>query len=1366
MLLAVLLAALTLAGLGLLGRHGVNTPLGLHIVQSQVSGLKIGRYGRLRIEGLGGDLWHDVTASRVYMTDDKGVWLDARDVKMAWRPLEFLARRYHAERIDAGKVVILRRPSLGPRTAPRPIPISVRIDAINAPLETREAFSFRKGSFGAVGSVNVVRKGSTLVVLKADSRLHAGDRFHLTLQAGAGRPLVLLIDASEASGGAIAGSLGLAADKPFLLKADLRSDRGQGRLDVLARSGAAIPARATGAWNAAGGSVNGRLALSASRLTLALARRFGPEVTFQGTGRRTKGGFYAINALADSETLHATARGEAHLHDVRTKASGLEVTFATDHLEQVALAGLKGGARSRGRLRIDDQGWAYEGDVTGQELGLLGYDLARASGPVKVARRKGELTIESELAGSGGRGGGYLGALLGDRPRGEVTAVRLRDGRLLLRRITTVGTGVKLDATGERTLLGGLSFKGDADLTNLVAAGSGSKGRVRAGWTASQGGAERPWVFTLDARGADFATGRGELDRLLGSTPRFTGKGEYRAGLVTVADARLDGTAGSARASGGIGPAGALKLALSWDAKGPFRAGPVEVAGAMRGTGSLGGSLAAPRADLTADFDNIDIPRLALSQAHVTLSFLRGPGGTDGQFAIAAGSDYGPARAVTSFRFAPGGVELTGLDADAGGVKASGSLSLRSAAPATADLTLAIGPGALLTQGQISGSARVVDAPGGPRATLDLNARNAVVRGGGGLHLAALTLTADGPLERLPISLDGRGTYGVNRWRFKGGGNFAQRGAATGLALDGEGRFASADFRTLETARIGFGGGQRFADLLLEVEGGRAQITARMDRNAAQIQAAMTDVSLGAVNEDLAGVFDATVSLMGKGEHLTGAMNATLKDARARGAPRTASLNAEVKALLGDQGLDVDARATNAGGLKAEAVLTLPVAASAAPLRLAIARRQPVKGRFSADGEIKPLWDLLVGGERTVSGDVSVAATMGGTLVDPLFEGHASLQGGTFEDGVIGLKLRGLGIDADLANEQIDVSRFSAIDGRGGGVEGSGRISLKRNGEGSFKVALDQFQLFDNDTATATATGEATLSRASDGKVQLVGDLRIDRADIAADPPTPSGVVPMAVIERNKPVDDEVVAPAEARRGLVVGLDVSLKADRGIFIKGRGLNAELALDAHVRGTTAAPVLDGEAQIVRGDYEFAGKRFDFEDRSRIYLASRADRIRLDLTASREDTTLTAVIRVRGTAARPEITLTSSPVLPADEVLSRVLFGASASQLSPLEAAQLASALAALAGGGGFDVIGNLKSFAGLDRLVFAGGGSTGAMTVAGGKYITDDVYLEIIGGGREGPAAQVEWRVRRTLSIISRLQGEDRSKLSVRWRKDY
>jgi translocation and assembly module TamB len=230
---------------------------------------------------------------------------------------------------------------------------------------------------------------------------------------------------------------------------------------------------------------------------------------------------------------------------------------------------------------------------------------------------------------------------------------------------------------------------------------------------------------------------------------------------------------------------------------------------------------------------------------------------------------------------------------------------------------------------------------------------------------------------------------------------------------------------------------------------------------------------------------------------------------------------------------------------------------------------------------------------------------------------------------------------------------------------------------------------------------------------------------------------------------------------------VTLKASHGVYLKGHGLDTELSLDAHVGGTTAHPTLSGTARVVRGDYDFAGKRFAFEPTSVVYLSTRAEGVRLDLTATRDDPSLTADVRIRGTAARPEISLTSTPSLPNDEVLSQVLFGRTASQLSPLEAAQLASALSGLAGGGGFDVVGNLRTFAGLDRLALGGGdAASGGVSISGGKYLTENVYLELTGGGRDGGAAQVEWRVKRSLSILSRVGGQGNGRLSVRWRRDY
>ena len=188
-------------------------------------------------------------------------------------------------------------------------------------------------------------------------------------------------------------------------------------------------------------------------------------------------------------------------------------------------------------------------------------------------------------------------------------------------------------------------------------------------------------------------------------------------------------------------------------------------------------------------------------------------------------------------------------------------------------------------------------------------------------------------------------------------------------------------------------------------------------------------------------------------------------------------------------------------------------------------------------------------------------------------------------------------------------------------------------------------------------------------------------------------------------------------------------------------------------------------MVRGDYDFAGKRFEIDDQGAVYLDTDPDKIRLNLSASWDNASLTAVIKITGTAARPQIALTSTPVLPQDEVLSQVLFGSSAAQLSPVEAAQLAAAVASLATGGGFDVMGGLSRFARLDRLALGGDQASG-VTVSGGKYIGNHLYLELTGGGRQSPSAQVEYKANRSFSIISQVGGLGGAKLSLRWRRDY
>ena len=1022
--------------------------------------------------------------------------------------------------------------------------------------------------------------------------------------------------------------------------------------------------------------------------------------------------------------------------------------------------------------------WRWVGSAGVDHLAFDGYSLTHVGGPVSIDAAKGELRVQATANGEGGAGGGLIAALAGGKPHAVLQASRLADGRLLLRSLTAQGVGLDLAASGERSLFGGLNFKGQARVSNLAAAHVGGQGQIDAHWTASQGGAGKPWSFSLDAAGDKLASGYAELDRLLGSKPTFHVQADLNQGAVAVNDARVGGASGGANAKGLVGLDGALKLALNWTAQGPFSVGPVEIAGKASGSGALTGTVTAPRADLLADVEHIDLPSLPLKGAHIVLSFVGGVANLDGLVAVTAASDYGPAHAKAGFRFEAGGVDLKDMDAAGGGVTAAGSLSLRKTTPSTADLTLKIAPGAFITQGSANASVKIVDAPGGPTGTIRVTADSAILRGSN-IAVKTAQLSANGPLAHLPYTISADAIAVGTPMRFTGSGTASQ--TAQGLALDfsGGGRVRRADFTTLTPAQFVLGGANTSARLSLSVGGGRSDIETHSTGDALTAKGTLSGVDLGALGEDLAGKVDADFDLGGHGKSLAGVLNAHLSGARSRDAASTLALDGSIRAQLADQRLTIDASGggSQAGGGRATVNVVLPTEASAAPFRIAVNETRPIDGRFSADGELQPIWDLFFGGDRTLGGRLTAQGTLTGTLNDPRMVGHAALTGGKLEDAGTGLKLRNLAANVDLNDNIVSVQSVTASDAKAGTLTGEGRVSLVKGGSSTLTLNVHGFQLLDNEQAKATATGSVVVTRGGDGHAALSGKLNIDRADISAQNRNPPGVVALDVIEKNRPIGQEQdLAPATSR-GPAVSLAIELRATKGIYVKGLGLNAEMSLNAAIAGTTAAPILQGAAHVLRGDYDFAGQRFQFDDASVVYLNTSAERIRLDLTATRDDPSLTAVIKIKGTAAKPEITLTSTPVLPSDEVLSQVLFGRSAAQLTGPEAAQLAAALTTLATGGGFDIMGGLRSFARLDRIAIgtdALPGSTlpgarqqvGATTVSGGKYISEHVYLELTGGGRQGPSAQVEVRTNRALSFISQIGGQMGASLAVRWRRDY
>ncbi|WP_313413000.1 translocation/assembly module TamB domain-containing protein [Brevundimonas sp.] len=1351
---AALLALSIVLAIG--GRMYLVSDSGRELITSFVAGKKISRYGRINVEGLKGDLFDDFTLERVTITDADGVWLEATNVRLDWSYWPLLMRRFHATEIRADQIRLLRRPQFEPRTEPGgPQALSVDIDKFSAKVELMEGFSKEYGRWTLSGDAEVPRRGDKKINVDAFSLNRQGD--HLLLKAIIGKKpedLRVNLRAGEAQGGPIAGALGYSPDKPFSAIAVVNGEL----VDVEVKTGDFTPLTVKGRYGKTGARIGGAADFSGSDLLEPFARRIGQRARFGFASLpvRDAEDVQAMSWTLTAENITTRASGLINLKQ-RAAPDGVKLTVATPSLTRLAGPTLAGATTYTGVFKGDANRWSLQGSASLQDTDLASYRAARVSGPLDLSYNKGQFDVVTDARAVGGSTAGIIGALLGATPHVKLEGSRTSDGAYLLKKIDGRGQALTLTGSGGRNLTGGLSFRGDADITDISRIRPGAKGSFKG---PIQAGKARngPWTISFDGRASRLSVGMDELDRLLGQTPRLAMAGTYDRGVLAINRGELTGAAGRMGAKGLI-EGGKLRLALDWDAHGPFGVGPVAIDGAMSGNGALTGTLAQPRADLRAAFDKVAAGGLILTNADLILSFRKGADASDGRIVLNSGSNYGPARASGNFFLGGKSLRLTEVDVNAGGVTAQGAIALSNNYPSSADLTFTARQGAFLASGEANGRVRLTDGGGDQSAVLDVTGRNVRLAGSTWV-VRNLSLKGQGTLERLPFSL-AADVGGPNPVQFNGTGEYSRQGPAQSVTLRGGGRVREVAFTTRAPAVIALNGDGRVVRVDLGVGGGVLTGELRQDRAGSAIQAELTNVEMGSLVPDLRGQVTGRVSLQGAGDRLNGSANVDLKQLRSIDAPRGLAVDGALNADLNDNVLRIRAQANDGTAVQASADVSLPVVASAAPLRLAVERTREMSGQIAVNGQIQPIWDLFLGGAQSLSGQIASRATLGGTLNDPRLNGRLDLTQGAFRDSITGLRLEGVSLASRFDDNQAVIERFEAADGVKGTVTGNGNLGLRQGSGSTLRLELTRFRVIDNDIAEARANGVLTAVRGADGNIQLSGDLNIDQAEISPNLPGSNGVVKMDVVEINRPGGDPVEAETKAR-GPQIGLNLNLTG-REIHVRGRGLNVELTANARVRGTITRPQLTGTANVVRGDYEFAGKRFVFDDSGSVTLSTDPARIRLNLAAVREDPALTATIKVTGTAAQPKIELTSSPSLPQDEILSQVLFGRSASQLSGFEAAQLASAVASLAGGGGFDVIGNLRELAGLDRLSF--GGEASSLTVAGGRYITDDVYLEIIGGGEGGAAVNVEWQVRRNLAVSSKFGGEGDASISVRWRRE-
>jgi len=318
-------------------------------------------------------------------------------------------------------------------------------------------------------------------------------------------------------------------------------------------------------------------------------------------------------------------------------------------------------------------------------------------------------------------------------------------------------------------------------------------------------------------------------------------------------------------------------------------------------------------------------------------------------------------------------------------------------------------------------------------------------------------------------------------------------------------------------------------------------------------------------------------------------------------------------------------------------------------------------------------------------------------------------------------------------------------------------------------------QLASSPEATAVADLNLTLSGPLARRPTVAGRVDLITLDLALPERLGAVAAPLADARHVAPPPQAAARLAlERRRGVrgaggrpvapfEAALDLAVLAQNRVFVRGRGLQAELGGGLRLTGTTRDVAALGAFDLRRGRLDILGQRLELT-RGRLDFAG--DLVpTLDLVAETRATDITARIAVTGPAASPEIVISSDPDLPQDEVLSRLLFRRAAGGLSPGQALQLAQAVATLSGGGG-GAFESLRRSLGVDSLdITTGAGGGPAVGVS--RYISDRIRLGVTAGARpEESGAAVDIDLSRHLRLQGRAGADGRSSVGIGAEWDY
>lgn len=369
-----------------------------------------------------------------------------------------------------------------------------------------------------------------------------------------------------------------------------------------------------------------------------------------------------------------------------------------------------------------------------------------------------------------------------------------------------------------------------------------------------------------------------------------------------------------------------------------------------------------------------------------------------------------------------------------------------------------------------------------------------------------------------------------------------------------------------------------------------------------------------------------------------------------------------------------------------------------------------------------------------LEGTAKVAMTVTGTAASPVINGTVTTTDADFVESNTSLTVRNINATVSFDGQTARIVELTGRLGSKGTISMTGSVGTNPASglPADISIKVSNGTYTNSEIVTAQFDADLTIEGALLRSGRIGGSISLERTDISIPDRLPASIpfvdvrhigASQSVLRQARELEPRDVRPGENASAGGLVLDISVSSPARIFLRGRGIDAEFGGSIDISGTSRAPRVRGTFSMIRGRIDILTKRFDFSNGSITFAGPLDPILNFTTTTTRGGTSYSIV--VTGTASQPDISFESSPSLPEDEILANLFFGKNLSNLSAVQIAQLANAVASLGGAnnrGG--ILDRLRSFGGLADLDINTDDADGGTSIGVGRYLNDRTYINV------------------------------------------